>query len=942
MASHTPFTLSSKKKIYGLDWFGAGSQAILIENAIKANKKVVKMVYKCQHLWSICSETQLLELINKTNWFLCEILFQYPLKIYFDIDFTRTEENSEEFEKFDIQTYIDILKNYFEDGDFAISGSEEPIKKSYHIVINNYILENDNDLQNLKYFVKDIKKDFPYFDDKVYTKNRAFKCIYQRKDPSRLPQLPFLGDDKKHFVNSFFPETLYGFEYQNPDMPNLKEHSIPHTIKTKQNFIINPDYHKKLEAFDILDLQEPKNLLKITPINTETDHKHTWKVMLFCFFNKLSFEQFWEWACIKGHHREFKYKQYWDRATKSEFDKFKVSISNFINYLGCFYPILQNTKNFNDIFTNIFTKSLQLPSTILKDRIELQHYNTPHKAIVFNIGMGGGKTTTSIKYLKESQQNFIWISPRITLANNTKGLISEAGIDILNYKTILKPQFKQEAYNTAKNLMISIQSLHYLDKDYSKDIVVVDEIETVLNSLKDNKTHNDKLALNFDRFCSIFKRAKKVILLDAFTTSKTRDFLNDIGIPNDSIIYYTSPYKPTEKQVYLYDKNDFEYTKLLDEIITKINNGDKIYLFYPFRYGNKKRMGIVDIFDHIKKHCPTKNICEPYYGDNEKHKKTLNNVNEYWVKFDCILTTGCISVGVNFDISHFDHIYMFGSSYCGNPRDLLQASMRIRNVSNPILKIFFFHKENLQSFEYPDCYKALGIAYENIIKNIRTEFEADFMKTFEVLCSISNYKIINKPPSLDKDIEHFTNDFNGSVVQFPFDQIDDIDETEIYKLKQRFELDPLELAKVSKFFFFKKYSKMNVKVEDMKWIWDNNFSDCFDNLYSNILLTIYKDNTAKDFRDINFDKIKLSESTREIIKTQYNCLLKSDIKKILEVSQSQLKKSIITSKYDKKSKNTYYKLSKKAIRMYEILDYCELWKSYIDSDEHMEIPEIDL
>lgn len=927
-----PFILSTKKKIYGLDWFGAKSQAYLIEKALLENKIVIKMVYKYEHLWTICDENTLLKLIYKTDSFLSEVLFKYPKKVYFDVDFTKTEDNGEEFDKFNIQIYIDILIKLFEDADIAVSGSEEPNKKSYHIIINNYILQNEEDLEKLKFLVKDIKITCPYFDDKVYTKNRVFKCINQKKDKTRLPQLKMIqDDDKKHFVSSFFLEELYAFDYET-EIPNLKIQSIPKITKEKQSFTFSNDYHKKLEEFDILDFQEPANLLKITPINTETNHSHTWKVFLFSYYNGLSFNQFWEWASLKGADRQYKYRSYWDRATKGEFDKYKVSINNFINYLGSFYPIFHNTKNFNDIFTNIFFKSIQLPTTTLKNRIELEHYLTPHKAIIFNIGMGGGKTTTTIKYLNHSKLNFAWISPRITLANNTQGLISKTGLDILNYKTIKKVGLKSEKYNEANNLMISTESLHYLDKDYYKNIIIVDEIETVLNSWV-SKTHGENLSKNFERFCSICKKADKIILLDAFTTKKTTDFLNDIGISNDSIIAYDSPYKPIQKDIYLYDSNDFDYHRLVDEMITKLNQGKKIYCLYSFVNSNKYRMGIVDLYKHLVKHCPDKKICEPYYGENEKHKKTLTNVNDYWKQFDCILTTSCITVGVNFDSQHFDDIYMFPSSYCVKPRDLIQASMRIRTISSPVLKIYFFDKENQHTFKYPDCFKAIGKPYENLCKNIRTEYEADYIKSFELLCSLSNYKIINKPPSIEKDIQAFTREYNGNIVQFPFDEIDDVCEEDVYKLKQKFDLEPLELAKISKFIFFKEYKQRNMKHEDIRWLWDNNLKHTFDNLYCDLLQRIYKDNNANDFRDINFKTIKLSKETEEYIKTNYNCLLKSPIKKILDTTQTELKKSIISSRFDKKSKNSYYKLTKKAERMYDVMDYVKLWKSYLFKDE---------
>jgi hypothetical protein len=84
----------------------------------------------------------------------------------------------------------------------------------------------------------------------------------------------------------------------------------------------------------------------------------------------------------------------------------------FITLLSCYYPELNDIEKPNDFNTKNFIKSLDISSNEIIDKIELSNFEKKEKAIIFNIGMGGGKTTQTVNYLKTFDKNFIWIAPR--------------------------------------------------------------------------------------------------------------------------------------------------------------------------------------------------------------------------------------------------------------------------------------------------------------------------------------------------------------------------------------------------------------------------------------------------------------------------------------------------------------------------------------------------
>ena len=190
--------MSRQIKIFDKKWsIGPGSQEKLLE-VIKPNQKLFKCVVDNRHSWRIFEDEEIVDTITNNNGYICEILCSYPKKVYFDVDCSDPNNLS-------LDNVKTIINKYFENPIYAISGSETDKKKSYHIVLTNYIIKNINDLQTMKTLVKYIANtECEYFDWLVYSKNRAMKCINQSK-PDREQQLIIENDEPKdHFINSFF------------------------------------------------------------------------------------------------------------------------------------------------------------------------------------------------------------------------------------------------------------------------------------------------------------------------------------------------------------------------------------------------------------------------------------------------------------------------------------------------------------------------------------------------------------------------------------------------------------------------------------------------------------------------------------------------------------------------------------------------------------------
>ena len=131
------------------------------------------------------------------------------------------------------------------------------------------------------------------------------------------------------------------------------------------------------------------------------------------------------------------------------------------------------------------------PSVEVENLSQTEFYNDK-KALVVNIGMGGGKTTQTVNYLEQMTQQvgdvskkFIWMTPNIALAENTFNRMKNFTSTNL-YNAVKRKELKQEMIENSENLMVCMNSLKYVTKDYN--IVVIDEIETYLKKWCFNDT----------------------------------------------------------------------------------------------------------------------------------------------------------------------------------------------------------------------------------------------------------------------------------------------------------------------------------------------------------------------------------------------------------------------------------------------------------------------
>jgi hypothetical protein len=804
-----------------------------------------------------CTQNELLERLKVDNG-LYEIIDKYPFKPYFDIDEPNTSTNLEIIAH--LPKYIDVLNELFKNADFAICGNITDDKISFHIVIHNYLVRDPDERDQLKIIAGHINAD-----DKVYTNGRLMRQINQNKQLQTRPLRIIQGEPKKHIITAFFEPNALQFPEWRDDLKNNDSEHLT-TIKmaiqvqkmtTSFNIANQPRavLNKSID-FDIFTAS-PLELLQIAPLTDQHDHAYTARIATFCYYNGVPFDEFFKWRIenkkLNNETEESarkRWRDWWDyKAIKYT----AMNIQNLIWLILQDCPSLHTDKHFGACKRLLNIDNMQGVDYLKVDQLTADIFTSvPNKYVCVKIGMSGGKTYNTMKYLKEHTGAWAWLSPNIALAMNTHHRMTADGMEVLNYKEYTG--LNSVEIKKADAVICCLNSIHYLADPYDPKYmegknyrtIIIDEIDTFLLKWHDNSTLNntktDKRAL-WHKFIRLLRNAEKVIFLDAFLSRITLDFIKAIEADNGATVCNRIPLiitrnieKTPRKVQFLENKTKFDADLVADLIA-----GKKLFIFYPYknRQEHKHYFSMEELDDFLKKavkEATGRELKSKYYhGDTDlKQNKDLYNVNESWEGLDFVICNNKITVGVSFEgITPFDRVYI-GVAGMNSPRDILQVSYRPRQLNDELVKICFFDRFNTRpNFKADEKYIVSETGencsiYDNLVNNIIAEKNSPIQQTVLLFATMAKYEIIDGNDEADEIIKKKIKIYlDQNQVKYTFTSIKDIDQqiAEEYHLIQIYKgeatiREQMEYKKYkfrSEFIDLEKYLEANAcAIDDIK------------------------------------------------------------------------------------------------------------------------------
>lgn len=315
--------------------------------------------------------------------------------------------------------------------------------------------------------------------------------------------------------------------------------------------------------------------------------------------------------------------------------------------------------------------------------------NDEIKTLAVKSSMGTGKTTmvhTIFQYHKPFKK-ILWITYRQTLTKQIFGSFKKYGF--VNYLDEEGCLFNHDRIIVQVDSLMRIMKYDYgniLLKQY--DLVVIDENEGCMNHYSspflEKPEHSARDKFNIMSEC--IDSAKKLLVLDADIGMRTKLFIDNFG----KSIVINNKYKPQKKIFTVTNDEETYYKQMFDDI------------------KNKKNICVVSMSAGALEEIITKLKNGVKYvmhtsKTDDKLKDELEDVNNFWIKYQCVLYSPTIESGVDFNAEHFDKIYciLLNGQMTTSQRGFLQMVGRIRKIKdNNILCLYKYDSISTNSLIY--------------------------------------------------------------------------------------------------------------------------------------------------------------------------------------------------------------------------------------------------
>ena len=309
--------------------------------------------------------------------------------------------------------------------------------------------------------------------------------------------------------------------------------------------------------------------------------------------------------------------------------------------------------------------------------------------------MGSGKTFQLAEFIKRTKpRRVVCLSPRQSYAANFTADMNEylkdEEIQFVNYQDLVKKGI-HSGWNSKTHLVIQMESIYKLGIGAfsSYDLMIVDEVEsnlktfssfTMFTKIKSTPRAN-RLKRNLDLFYKLVTTSSKCIFADAFITNRTLNTINSISpfvIGNTQI--RINHFQPPKKEAMSYPT----FAEFQAAIIKRLEANERVIVFW----GSKKKGKAFE--QVLLRQFPNKKTKFYHADSSDDMDKDLTNVNVEWSNdVCCLMYSGKISVGVNFTVpKYFSEMFVYCYADGACPRDVMQATMRVRSTINHKLSYF--------------------------------------------------------------------------------------------------------------------------------------------------------------------------------------------------------------------------------------------------------------
>lgn len=404
-----------------------------------------------------------------------------------------------------------------------------------------------------------------------------------------------------------------------------------------------------------------------------------------------------------------------------------------------------------------------LKDEIVNEKID-EWLEDDYKLLCVKSPMGTGKTYMMGNIIEKNSEKFkriLWITHRITLTKQIYGSFKKYG-----FTTYLD---KEGNLGECDRIIVQLDSLERLftidvtdegcEISIPKyDLVVIDETESLLNHF--NSPYLDKKKDGgrslFNEMMTCIKYAPKVIFMDADMGERTHCLISSMQEKKTQRI--VNNYRP-DKRTFNITSN---LTRWMGAMRRDIKDRKKLCIV---SMGTEVLMRIEEMIRGIKGIRYVKHTSQT----DDKLKKKIENVNEYWTNFQVVMYSPTIESGVDFSVKHFDKMYCFllSGSRTTSQRGFMQMTGRIRNLKCNTIECYlnenniqmnqpiYTFNDTLSYLKHYEKLNGISIIKTTIDEVIEKDDKIVLMKKKRPIDLFDKIQIINETESMNKGSSMF-------------------------------------------------------------------------------------------------------------------------------------------------------------------------------------------
>lgn len=740
--------------------YNTGAKKALLESKKKFNFRFFYRLPKLQEL-KICSAgfddiKEFVKLIKPIHGYYYTqeyIDSSKPCLPYLDYEFELDSEPSAKFIRDKLDKLIDDViktfkikydktitrKNIMLQNSCGVSSKTGKYKVSFHIIIKSeYVFESNLFARDI---ADELKKLHPEIDDTVYSDGHLMRMLHSAK-----------SFDDKRVITLLDSETYKHIDVKIDDIQNYLITNIPEkhkilkvTIQSKKK-LIKKKYVITNDKIIIPDDQISKQVLKLVQKNYMEEAYFVTQLLdntsgknIYVFNYPHTNEKCTCFTKNKHDHQGFyaflHNNMVMIKCYSAKCSGYTFSCGNILDEIEG----LEFVTKINGIEIAKIASVKKLMKELATGKI---------KTLCVKSSMGTGKTYLVINYIKTyDPKRILVVSTRQAFTHDVTSRLKS-----LNFVSYLEDKY---TINEQDRVVVQLESLERIltDGDCEPfDLIVIDEIKSVMEHFDSSTiTQNSENIYNLLKSLC-YSEKTKLICLDADFDKSCEKYVKQFG----SYKIIENEYKGIQREIVL--TKNFDY--FIGNVFEKVKAGKKVCIC---GLSSERLAEIAKKLDEIgiSYIIHTRNT-------NDKNKKALKNVNEEWIKYQVVLFSPTITIGVDFNIEYFDYIFAMINQKSTTPRNLLQMLGRVRIIKNNTILTYVEKSISLQTDKYlynyddmEDYYKFLGKCKQSIIKDYECDENGTIIKkTADILTSFQVTKIYNKIEEMNKGAEYFMTQLN--------------------------------------------------------------------------------------------------------------------------------------------------------------------------------------